>query len=104
MINEKIKKIIKNNINEDFKNYDEEIKQKLINTSINSLEKHINELKNAIEEKNKEKTLFSSHAIKGIFLNTKCPDLAEDFNDAKLKSLSLEEIKKTLTNSIQKIV
>ncbi len=104
MINEKIKKIIETNINEEFKNYDKEIKKNLVNISLNSLNKNIKELLLAIKEKNKDKILFSIHTIKGIFLNTRCFDLAEKFNDSKLKYLSLDEIINKLENSINKVL
>ena len=103
MINKELKNTITNNMNETFKDYEEEIRERLIATSLKSLEKHIQNLQNAIEEKNKEKILFSSHAIKGIFLNTRCFDLAEEFNDKKLKPLPLDEIITKLTTSLNKI-
>ena len=104
MINETIKNIIAENMNNEFQEYNENIRKRLIDTSLNSLEKNINELKNAINEKDKEKILFSSHTIKGIFLNTRCFDLAEEFNDQKLKPLSLDEIINKLLNALKKII
>jgi len=104
MIKEEIKKLIENNMNEAFKEYDEEIKQNLIKVSLKSLNENLQKLQTAIKEKNKEDIIFHAHSIKGIFLNTRCPDLAEDFNDVKLKNLSLTEIIEQLTNSLKKVV
>ena len=92
MIKENIKTDIEKNLNKEFKEYNEEIKQRLINTSLKSLNKNINQLKLAMEEKNKSEILFFIHTIKGIFLNTRCFDLAQDFDDKKLEPLSIEEI------------
>ena len=104
MIKEEIKKTIEKNMQKEFKDYDENIKKRLIETSLKSLNKNINELQSAIEEKNKEKILFFIHTIKGIFLNTRCFDLAEDFDDTKLDFLSTEELIVKCKEIINKIL
>jgi len=104
MIKNEIKNIITENLNKAFEEYDKYIRQNLIEVSLNSLKKNIDKLQKALKEKNKEEILFITHTIKGIFLNTRCFDLSEEFNDSKLKSLSLDEIITKLTLSLKKII
>jgi len=68
-----------------------------------SLKSDIKSLEEALNSNEKNEILKLSHKIKGILLNGGLEDLAKDFNEEKLKKLSLEEIKEKLSSSIKNI-
>ena len=103
MIKEEIKNLMFKKLNETFKDFEEDTKQKLFEVSVNTIENDLNSLKEAIKNKDKEQILHFTHSIKGVFLNLQCNDLAEEFNDKKLKNLNIDEIIKKISKSIEKI-
>ena len=96
---EKIRLHIKNN----FSFLDEDMQQKLIDTSLQSLKEEIIKLEKILKTNEKEKILNLIHKIKGLLLNTGLIDMAENFNENDLNKFQLNEIKEKTNETIKEI-
>ena len=103
MINKNIKELMLKNLDKLFEDFDEETRKNLFEVSLNTLNQELKNLKEALQKRDKDKILHFVHSIKGVFLNLQCNDLAEDFNDRKLKDLKIEELIEKVSKNIQKI-
>ena len=103
MIRDDIQKLMIENLNESFKDFDKETIDNLFEVSLNSLNSDLENLKEAIKNRDKEKIIHFVHSMKGVFLNLQCNDLAEDFNDKKLKNLEIDKIIEKVEDNIKKI-
>ena len=94
---------IKKHIKKEFGFLNEETQNRLVNTAMLSFKETKEDLKEILNSDDKDEILKIVHKFKGLLLNFGLSALANEFNDTKLKEYSLEEIKKRLQESLQKI-